>query len=244
MGKRPRLVISGTKQDLIANKENISEFIMVKDSMKKKSLKNNVTAKREKTSTKYNNNQAKIFSQIKQNKQLDCTHQKPQIPENAIVVLERCDEKRISVASDVTLKDSYKAKNSHCEINNNLSRCECHSNLLLKEAVIVLERLDENSVNLFKVDGKAKEVPNKTNKGKKRKKEESEDKNTSKSKKPRKQKDSNETKSTKKEKIPDVSALDFSNDSKSPSGEKWNFKISSWNINGIRAWLEVIYFFT
>ncbi|XP_035225962.1 DNA-(apurinic or apyrimidinic site) endonuclease-like [Stegodyphus dumicola] len=42
----------------------------------------------------------------------------------------------------------------------------------------------------------------------------------------------------KKEKIADVSVLDFSNSSKSPSGKLWNLKISSWNINGIRAWLE------
>ncbi|KFM83034.1 hypothetical protein X975_01136, partial [Stegodyphus mimosarum] len=35
----------------------------------------------------------------------------------------------------------------------------------------------------------------------------------------------------KKEKIADVSVLDFSNSSKSPSGKPWNLKISSWNIN-------------
>ena len=26
------------------------------------------------------------------------------------------------------------------------------------------------------------------------------------------------------------------------NGKEWNLKISSWNINGVRAWLEVIYF--
>ena len=39
--------------------------------------------------------------------------------------------------------------------------------------------------------------------------------------------------------IPDVYALDFSNSSTAKNGEKWNMKFASWNVNGIRAWLDV-----
>ncbi|KAG6459831.1 hypothetical protein O3G_MSEX011635 [Manduca sexta] len=35
----------------------------------------------------------------------------------------------------------------------------------------------------------------------------------------------------------DYEEIDFSNESKSPQGKDWNFKISSWNVDGIRAWL-------
>lgn len=31
--------------------------------------------------------------------------------------------------------------------------------------------------------------------------------------------------------------LDFSNSSKSPQGKEWNFKIASWNVDGVRAWM-------
>ncbi|KAF8774660.1 DNA-(apurinic or apyrimidinic site) endonuclease-like [Argiope bruennichi] len=41
-----------------------------------------------------------------------------------------------------------------------------------------------------------------------------------------------------KDKIPDVTALDFDNESKSTNGKPWNLKIATWNVNGIRAWLE------
>lgn len=40
--------------------------------------------------------------------------------------------------------------------------------------------------------------------------------------------------------IPDVSVLDFKSDAKTPDGKPWNKKFASWNINGIRAWLEVV----
>lgn len=46
---------------------------------------------------------------------------------------------------------------------------------------------------------------------------------------------------SKKPQIPDVTALDFENTSKTPDGKLWNFKIVSWNVNGVRSWLEVIY---
>ena len=39
--------------------------------------------------------------------------------------------------------------------------------------------------------------------------------------------------------IPDVSALDFKSEAKTSDGKLWNKKFASWNINGIRAWLEV-----
>ncbi|XP_054716504.1 recombination repair protein 1-like isoform X1 [Uloborus diversus] len=39
-------------------------------------------------------------------------------------------------------------------------------------------------------------------------------------------------------KTPGIEKLDFSNKSTNSSGKPWNFKISSWNINGVRAWLE------
>ncbi|KAG8197349.1 hypothetical protein JTE90_013476 [Oedothorax gibbosus] len=42
----------------------------------------------------------------------------------------------------------------------------------------------------------------------------------------------------KRAQIPDVSALDFGSDAKTTDDEPWNFKIASWNVNGIRAWLE------
>ncbi len=46
-------------------------------------------------------------------------------------------------------------------------------------------------------------------------------------------------KQSSREAIPDVSGLDFSSDSKTPDGKGWNKKFASWNINGIRAWIEV-----
>ncbi|GBO14500.1 Recombination repair protein 1 [Araneus ventricosus] len=41
-----------------------------------------------------------------------------------------------------------------------------------------------------------------------------------------------------KDKIPDVTALDFDNESKTADGKPWNLKIATWNVNGLRAWLE------
>ncbi|XP_038213018.1 DNA-(apurinic or apyrimidinic site) endonuclease-like [Zerene cesonia] len=35
----------------------------------------------------------------------------------------------------------------------------------------------------------------------------------------------------------DFESIDFSNTSKNPQGKEWNFKISCWNVDGIRAWL-------
>lgn len=58
--------------------------------------------------------------------------------------------------------------------------------------------------------------------------------------KKRKTTDSNKSakKQTGKKEIPDVAKLDFSNESVNGEGKKWNFKISSWNVNGVRAWCE------
>ncbi|GFQ96160.1 DNA-(apurinic or apyrimidinic site) lyase [Trichonephila clavata] len=58
--------------------------------------------------------------------------------------------------------------------------------------------------------------------------------------KPAKKTKENTSKSNsgKKEKIPDVTDLDFENESKTADGKAWNLKMASWNINGIRAWLE------
>ena len=36
-----------------------------------------------------------------------------------------------------------------------------------------------------------------------------------------------------------VDSADFVSDAETADGRKWNLKIASWNINGIRAWLEV-----
>ncbi|KAM3968150.1 uncharacterized protein ACR2FA_006058 isoform 2-T2 [Aphomia sociella] len=36
----------------------------------------------------------------------------------------------------------------------------------------------------------------------------------------------------------DYSTLDFTNTSKNAQGKEWNYKISSWNVDGIRAWLS------
>ncbi|XP_033105216.1 DNA-(apurinic or apyrimidinic site) lyase-like isoform X2 [Anneissia japonica] len=45
------------------------------------------------------------------------------------------------------------------------------------------------------------------------------------------------TEGTEANKMPDdANTLDPNTDKKSASGEKWNFKISSWNVNGLRAW--------
>jgi AP endonuclease-1 len=41
-----------------------------------------------------------------------------------------------------------------------------------------------------------------------------------------------------REKIPDVSEMDFTSNAKTQSGKPWNKKFASWNINGIKAWLE------
>ncbi|ESN95109.1 hypothetical protein HELRODRAFT_186002 [Helobdella robusta] len=38
--------------------------------------------------------------------------------------------------------------------------------------------------------------------------------------------------------IPSVADLNFSSDSKTENGDMWNFKVASWNVNGIRAWAE------
>ncbi|PRD25918.1 UNVERIFIED_CONTAM: Apex1 [Trichonephila clavipes] len=54
----------------------------------------------------------------------------------------------------------------------------------------------------------------------------------------KKTKNASKSNSGKKEKIPDVTALDFGNESKTADGKAWNLKMASWNINGIRAWLE------
>jgi len=91
-------------------------------------------------------------------------------------------------------------------------------------------------------DKKAKNVKKVAKRGSKRKAEveeedEDDDVKPSKSVKTEKQSDTSR-KASKKEQIPDVSLIDFSNESKSPDGKPWNFKITSWNINGIRAWLE------
>ena len=37
---------------------------------------------------------------------------------------------------------------------------------------------------------------------------------------------------------------DFNNVSKTVDGKNWNFKIASWNVDGLRAWIKVIYTFT
>ena len=47
------------------------------------------------------------------------------------------------------------------------------------------------------------------------------------------------TKKASKPSIPDLSTMDFSSEAKNSDGKKWNLKLSSWNINGIRAWHEV-----
>lgn len=94
----------------------------------------------------------------------------------------------------------------------------------------------------FEHDTSAKQVPNKAGKGTKRKagkESENTKERASKSRKSSKlEKSDDKTQKPSKDKIPDVSAIDFSNESKSSGGNKWNFKISSWNVNGVRAWLE------
>lgn len=34
--------------------------------------------------------------------------------------------------------------------------------------------------------------------------------------------------------------VSFSSSAKTKDGKEWNLKISSWNINGVRAWTEVL----
>lgn len=183
-----------------------------------------------------------------------CKFHDPRITKEAIVLLKRHDniQKETTMSNDnsnVLQEDVGKDKHVLCKSVNNTPECECHSSLLLKDVFIVLERLEDvqekstSSNVMLEDDGKAKKVPNRSGKGTKRKKEEKskeENGDGSKSRKSKKQKESGDSKNSKKEKIPDVSAIDFSNDSKSSSGNPWNFKISSWNVNGIRAWLEVI----
>ena len=36
----------------------------------------------------------------------------------------------------------------------------------------------------------------------------------------------------------DFSAIDFSNDCKTEGGDEWDFKVSSWNVDGMRAWAK------
>lgn len=36
----------------------------------------------------------------------------------------------------------------------------------------------------------------------------------------------------------DFQSLDFSSAAKTKDGKKWNFKISSWNVDGLRAWIK------
>ncbi|XP_074649383.1 exodeoxyribonuclease-like [Tubulanus polymorphus] len=63
---------------------------------------------------------------------------------------------------------------------------------------------------------------------------------TSPAKKAKAENEAGDKKSSKKvqKKIPDVTELDFSCESKTPEGKPWNLKIASWNVNGIRAWVE------
>ena len=42
-----------------------------------------------------------------------------------------------------------------------------------------------------------------------------------------------------KEAIPLIDQSSLSSDAKAKNGEKWNMKFASWNINGVRAWVEV-----
>lgn len=37
---------------------------------------------------------------------------------------------------------------------------------------------------------------------------------------------------------PAISSLDFSCDAKTSDGKDWNLKLSAWNVNGIRAWIQ------
>ena len=37
----------------------------------------------------------------------------------------------------------------------------------------------------------------------------------------------------------DFACLDFANDSCDSEGNRWNLKISTWNVDGIRAWIKV-----
>ncbi|XP_064617811.1 DNA repair nuclease APEX1-like isoform X2 [Liolophura sinensis] len=41
-----------------------------------------------------------------------------------------------------------------------------------------------------------------------------------------------------REEIPSLEAMDFSSSAVTSDGKPWNLKIASWNINGIRAWME------
>ncbi|CAB3228729.1 unnamed protein product [Arctia plantaginis] len=50
--------------------------------------------------------------------------------------------------------------------------------------------------------------------------------------------DSNKTALSKKKSLTDFESLNFSNASVNTNGKQWNFKISSWNVGGIRAWLS------
>lgn len=49
---------------------------------------------------------------------------------------------------------------------------------------------------------------------------------------------SNEKKKKAAADVPEVTSMDFSNTSKTKDGRAWNMKFSSWNVNGIRAWLD------
>lgn len=118
---------------------------------------------------------------------------------------------------------------------------------ITKEIQIWLKRHEgdqESPENLKNIDNNAAEettVPNRAGRSgsTKRKRGKQTEEEEVPAKLQKKEKVPVKSKST-KDKIPDVTELDFSNNSKSTDGTPWNVKISSWNVNGIRAWLEVI----
>jgi hypothetical protein len=42
-----------------------------------------------------------------------------------------------------------------------------------------------------------------------------------------------------REAIPQIDQSSLACEAKAKNGEKWNLKFSSWNVNGVRAWVEV-----
>ena len=98
-------------------------------------------------------------------------------------------------------------------------------------------KIKESEISASEDKIKAKEEAQ----GEAKKTKEKANKKAEKSKEGAKKGKAEKTKGESKQKvaIPSLHDLDFSNHSTNEEGQKWNWKIASWNVNGVRAWFDV-----
>ncbi|KAI5636630.1 endonuclease/Exonuclease/phosphatase family domain-containing protein [Phthorimaea operculella] len=86
-------------------------------------------------------------------------------------------------------------------------------------------------------DGEEKEPASKKRKVNK-KEEKGQDSEASSKRRKAPAEDSKKKAPAKNKTVTNYEEIDFSNHSKNPQGKEWNFKISCWNVDGIRAWMN------